>query len=58
MFTQRMMPDRDVMAAIEDAATEFESNVQDAVATYRANAARFPMTERRVEAPILAAFGG
>lgn len=58
MFTKRVMPDPGMQAAIVDAATEFEGNVQDAVASYRAKAARFPMTERRVEAPILAAFGG
>lgn len=58
MFTKRVWPDPDMQSAIVDAATEFEGNVQDAVASYRANAARFPMTERRVEAPILAAFGG
>lgn len=58
MFTKRVWPDPDMQAAIIDAAGEFETNVQDAVATYRANAARFPMTERRVESGIIAAYAG
>lgn len=49
MFTKRVWPDQDMQAAIIDAATEFEGNVQDAVAAYHAKAALFPMTERRVE---------
>lgn len=49
MFTKRVYPDAAMQDAIIEAATEFEAAVQDAVATYQEKAARFPMTERRVQ---------
>lgn len=58
MFVKRVLPDPDMQAAIIDAAEAFEADVQSRFVDYRKNAGRFPMTERRVEAAVLAAFGG
>lgn len=49
MFVKRILPDPEMQIAIIEAAREFETRVAEAMAAYRANADRFPMTERYVE---------
>jgi hypothetical protein len=52
MFVKRVHPDFEIRAAIIDAATKFEADVQAKIAEYHQKAKRFPMTERRVEQEI------